>query len=95
MQVPLPALAPLPPLRNDASVSDGVVELRVLVGPDGHAKQVMVAKSDPPGLFDTRAVKSAQQMLFTPQMQHGKPVEGWLTVPMRFETRREERSIER
>ncbi len=95
LRAPLPALAPLPPPRNDVSVSQGVVELRVLVGPDGHAKQVTVAKSDPPGLFDARAVKSARQMHFTPQMQHGKPVEGWLTVPMRFETRREERSIER
>ena len=101
----------MPPLRHDVQIVDygtppsrhaplppdshGVVELRVLVGIDGHARQVTIAKSDPPGVFDTEAVDAAKRSYYAPQMKDGRPVEGWITVPMRFETRSEVRTIQR
>jgi TonB family protein len=93
--LPPPPSPPMPPPANDARETQGMVELRVLVGIDGHAKQVLVAKSDPPGQFDADAIKGAKQSRYTPQMKAGKPVEGWITLSMRFDTRREERTIAR
>ena len=64
-----------------------MVELRVLVGIDGRAKQVTVVKSDPPGLFDAEAIPRARRTHFIPLKKDGKPIEGWLDVPGRFATR--------
>jgi protein TonB len=71
------------------------VELRVLVGIDGHAKQVTVVKSKPAGMFDRQAIVAAWQGHFDPTMRNGKPVEGWVTLPMHFLTCSEKGVIQR
>ena len=79
-----PPPPPRPPVGFNA---DGLVELRVLVGIDGHAKQVTVVKSKPAGMFDRQAIAAAWQWHFDPTMRDSKPVEGWVTLPMHFLTR--------
>jgi len=91
---PLPPLPPLPP-REDAGNAEGLVELKVLVGTDGHAKQITVVKSQPAGMFDSRAIAAARQWHFNQPMHDGQPVEGWVRLPMRFQIRSEQRVIQR
>ena len=94
---PLPpdAMPPPPPPPDGDNNARGLVELRVLVGIDGHAKQVTIAKSQPAGMFDRQAVKAAWEWHFTPSMHDGKPIEGWVTLPMHFMSRNEVRAITR
>jgi TonB family protein len=89
MQAPPPPVPPEvflapPPPSPPVGNAEGLVELRVLVGIDGHAKQVTVVKSKPAGMFDRQAIAAAWQWHFDPTMSGGKPVEGWMTLPMHF-----------
>lgn len=63
----------------------GQVLLHVLVAADGSVKDVRVKKSDPPGVFDVDTIAAAKQWKFTPKTVKGKPVEGWVQVPVTFE----------
>jgi bla regulator protein BlaR1 len=86
---------PPPPPPGGVGSADGLVELTVLVGIDGHAKQITVIKSKPAGMFDRQAIAAAWQWHFDPTMSDGKPVEGWVTLPMHFLTCSEKRVIQR
>lgn len=62
----------------------GRVLLKILVGTDGKAKQVLVEKSNPQGVFDEATVNAAKLWTFEPQMRDGRAVEGWIMVPVDF-----------
>ena len=65
--------------------TSGKVVMRVLVGAGGAVKDVVVEESAPAGVFDESAVKAARQWMFTPAVKDGKPVEGWVRVPVDYE----------
>ena len=68
-----------------ASQTSGKVVLRVLVGPDGGVRDVVVEESTPPGVFDAATMEAARQWRFTPAMEDGKAVEGWVRIPVEFD----------
>lgn len=79
-----------PPKYPDAAVAEGLrgkVMLKLLVGVDGNVKQVQVESSEPAGVFDQAAIEAASQWHFSNASRDsdGKPVEGWVRVPIQFE----------
>lgn len=77
-----------PPLYPKDAVTkhvSGQVLLHVLVAADGSVKDVRVKESDPPGVFDANTIAAAKQWKFVPKTVKGKPVEGWVQVPVTFE----------
>ncbi|WP_242111604.1 TonB family protein [Luteimonas aquatica] len=62
----------------------GRVLLRILVGVDGRAKDVRVEKSDPAGVFDESSIAAARLWKFVPAREKGRPVEGWIRVPIDY-----------
>ena len=61
----------------------GAVKLRVLVGADGKAVRVYVTRRLGYGL-DRRAVETALQYRFTPEMQGGLPQTTWIDMEVKF-----------
>ncbi|WP_454829126.1 TonB family protein [Pseudoxanthomonas wuyuanensis] len=79
----------LPPPRYPADAAkrgiSGSVLLRILVGADGKAKDVRVEKSKPAGVFDTASIEAVRRWTFSPALKDGKPVQGWVRVPIDFQ----------
>lgn len=61
----------------------GSVKLRVLVGADGKAVRVYIVRRLGYGL-DRRAVETALQYRFTPELQGGLPQTTWIDMEVRF-----------
>lgn len=73
------------PAAAVAGKQSGRVLLKLLVGKDGRVKDAVVEKSVPEGIFDEASLTAARRWTFEPQLQAGKPVEGWVRVPITFE----------
>ena len=73
------------PAEAAAAQQGGRVVLKVLVGTDGRAKDVAVERSEPAGVFDANTVEAAWNWVFNPAVVDGRPVEGWVRVPVDFE----------
>src|SRR5690606_35796608 len=65
--------------------TSGKVVMRVLVGADGVVKDVVVEESEPAGVFDASSVEAAWLWRFDPAVKDGKPVDGWVRVPVQYE----------
>src|SRR5690606_21382632 len=85
---PLPAER-LPPPKYPAEAAkaglDGQVLLKVLVAADGSVRKAVVERSSPAGVFDAVTLEAVRQWQFTPRVENGKAVEGWVRVPVDFE----------
>lgn len=77
-------LPPQYPAGAAASGQDGRVMLKLLVGIDGRVKDVVVEQSEPAGVFDAGTVEAARAWVLEPARKDGKPVEGWVRVPVEF-----------
>jgi len=77
---------PAYPAAAKAAGQGGMVVLKVLVAVDGSVKQVQVESSKPAGVFDQAAIDAAKQWHFSNDSRDsdGKPVEGWVRVPVQF-----------
>jgi bla regulator protein BlaR1 len=77
------------PSRAQAEGEGGLVVLRLRVGADGRVleSQFVAERSTVP--YGSPLVRStleaAREWRIDPPMQDGKPVEGWVMVPVRFE----------
>jgi protein TonB len=58
--------------------------LRVLVGVAGRPVQVEVEKSSRSRLLDRAAIDAVRNWVFNPGQRDGKPVQGWVLVPISF-----------
>ncbi|HYM00693.1 MAG TPA: energy transducer TonB, partial [Blastocatellia bacterium] len=78
----------LPSYTEDARANGtlGSVGLRVLVGVEGHVKQIEVTNPLPDGLTK-EAVRSVQDSLFKPAMSNGQPASCWLNLSVEFKSR--------
>ncbi len=76
------AVAPVYPEAARRRAVQGVVTLRVLVGPDGTVRQVRVTRSIPE--LDAAAVAAVRQWTFRPGTIGGRKVAVWIDVPVRF-----------
>ena len=73
------------PVAALAAGQGGRVVLKVLVGVDGQARDVVVESSEPAGVFDEATVAAVRGWRFAPLLREGQPVEGWLRVPVDFD----------
>jgi protein TonB len=74
---------PYPDLARQAQV-EGLVMVYALVGRDG---RVVDARLDPKlhvPLLDETAVSAVRQWVFTPALDHNRPVMVWVNIPIRF-----------
>jgi TonB family protein len=74
---------PYPKEAIDAKLA-GTIVLRVLIGADGAPKQVEIERSAAGGVFDAPAIAAVKQWTFNPAQRNGKPVDGWVLVPITF-----------
>jgi periplasmic protein TonB len=82
-------LQPSYPAAARRADMEGRVELRVLVGIDGRIKAAEVKRSSGHEILDQAAIEHAlKKWRFKPATQDGKPIEGWLLVPISFELNR-------
>lgn len=66
----------------------GFVMLHLLVTADGKVKDVRVVTSTPKGVFEEVSIEAAKKWALQPPIKDGKPVEGWVQVPITFEPNR-------
>ena len=76
------AMPVYPEMARHAGI-EGRVTVRVRVGRDGRVKDASVVRSDHV-LFDDAALDAVRRWTFTPGIQAGRPVEVWVTIPIRF-----------
>ncbi|MGY3264980.1 energy transducer TonB [Lysobacter sp. HA35] len=62
----------------------GTVQMRVLIGTDGHISQTEVVTGSGNRDLDAAAQAAARTWTFNPALQAGKPVAQWIAVPMTF-----------
>lgn len=63
---------------------EGTVRVRVLVGPDGHVIQALVAKTSGDDTLDAAALEAVVDWLFEPAQLDGEAVRAWASVPIAF-----------
>lgn len=76
--------APAYPEKALADRVSGYVLLHLRVATDGSVKDARVAMSTPEGIFDQAALEAARKWKLQPEVRDGKPVEGWMQVPITF-----------
>lgn len=78
------ALQPPYPPGKIRSGEEGVVVVRVLVGPDGRVKDVQKVEAADEVFFRATAEQAMKRWRFTPATSDGTPVESWRTMTVRF-----------
>jgi protein TonB len=66
---------------------EGVVELSVRVSAGGRPEKISVSRSSGISAFDEAAIRAVRGWRFIPASNKGKPVPGWVKVPIRFTLR--------
>lgn len=77
--------APVYPLASRRLGEQGEVLLKVEIGADGRARQVLVARSSGSPRLDGAALAAVRAARFNPYAENGVPLVVWTTVPIRFE----------
>lgn len=65
---------------------EGTVTLQVLIGKDGRIKKTKILSSTN-DIFEKAAQEAALKVVATPALQGNKPIEYWMTIPVRFSLR--------
>lgn len=78
------ALQPPYPPGKIRSGEEGVVVVRVLVGPDGRVKEIQKVEAADEAFFRATAEQAMKRWRFTPATSDGTPVESWRTMTVRF-----------
>jgi protein TonB len=63
---------------------EGIVRVRVLVGPDGKVIQALVVKTSGYDALDEAALEAVVDWRFEPARRDGEPVRSWASVPIQF-----------
>lgn len=78
---------PYPPAMQRMAI-EGAVKVRILVGADGRAKDIVAVSSDNDAFFAATRAWGLRHWRFTPETRDGEPVEAWLTTTVRFRLER-------
>lgn len=84
---PPSAVSTPPPAYPEALACAGVggtVQLRVLIGTDGHIGKTELVTSSGNRELDAAAQAAVREWTFNPALQAGRPTAQWITVPMTF-----------
>lgn len=76
--------APAYPLASRRLGEQGEVLLRVEIGADGLARQVLLARSSGSGRLDAAAIAAVRAARFNPYTEDGVPLVVWAPVPIEF-----------
>jgi protein TonB len=68
---------------------EGVVYVKVLVDKEGKPKRAVVIRETPENIFSQAALKAAMEYVFTPAVMNAGPVTVWVTIPFRFQIRKQ------
>jgi len=79
------ALQPAYPPGKQRLGEEGVVVVRVLVGPDGRVLRIEPVEAADGAFFKATAEHAMKRWRFTPATRDGIAVEGWRTMTVRFE----------
>lgn len=63
---------------------EGTTTLRVQVGENGRARAIQIQRSSGRDVLDEAATDAVKSWTFAPATQGGRPVTGWVTVPIVF-----------
>ena len=63
---------------------EGEVMLRVLVSVDGSPLKISIDRSSRHRELDQAAMQAVKRWKFNPEVKNGRPVEGWVLVPISF-----------
>ncbi|WP_374568971.1 energy transducer TonB [Ideonella sp.] len=77
--------APVYPLASRRLHEQGEVLLKVEIGTDGRASQVLVSRSSGSPRLDNAALAAVRAARFKPYTENGVPLVVWTTVPIQFE----------
>jgi protein TonB len=77
--------APVYPVASKRLHEQGEVLLRVEIGADGRARQVLVSRSSGHQRLDNAALAAVRAARFKPYTENGVPLVVWSTVPIEFE----------
>ena len=77
--------APVYPLASRRMQEQGEVLLKVEIGTDGRARQVLVSRSSGSPRLDNAALTAVRAARFKPYTENGVPLVVWTTVPIQFE----------
>lgn len=80
--------APVYPRQSEKLRESGRVLLRVEIGTDGRARQVLVARSSGFARLDDAAVTAVRAARFAPYTENGIALVVWTQVPIEFELER-------
>lgn len=69
---------------EDSPLRDGVVVARVLINARGGVDEAIIEAADPPGVFDSAAVKGLLKSRFSPGSLHGIAVASQLLLEVRY-----------
>lgn len=72
------------PRRLEQRQIEGMVKVKILIGPDGRVRQVQVLSSTDPLFSQATERKALGSWRFRPATRGGKPVEDWQTLTVRF-----------
>jgi protein TonB len=81
---PVAKIPPVYPYRAREQGTEGVVQVKLLVNPDGTVGQVVILDARPPGLFEEAVMKSVSKWRFEPGVIEGQPVTAWVVTNIRF-----------
>jgi TonB family protein len=86
---PAPPALPAPAYPKDALAQhiNGKVVLLIDIDAQGNPTNVVVDRSEPPGVFDQVSIDAARKWKFQPAIKDGRPVAGRISVPVQFESR--------
>lgn len=78
------ALQPPYPPGKQRLGEEGVVVVRVLIGPDGRVKQIERVEAADDAFYKATAEQALKKWRFMPATRDGAPVESWRTMTVRF-----------
>lgn len=85
LQVPPRVIGELPlEYPEDSPLRDGVVVARVLISAGGGVDEAVIESADPPGVFDSAAVRGLLKARFSPGSLHGIAVASQLLLEVRY-----------
>ncbi|RYF74889.1 MAG: energy transducer TonB [Comamonadaceae bacterium] len=73
-----------PSFRTGAELDPGSVVLRLMIDPQGEVEDIVVLRSNPPGLFDASAVAAFGRARFSPGRFMGLPVRSQITFAVDY-----------
>lgn len=78
----VPPVYPIEAKRNSVT---GYVKLKFVVTKEGKTKDITIKEASPKGVFETVAIQSVEQCLYSPAVKNGQAVNVSVNMPIQFD----------